>query len=274
MLLLTYRRLGPPILLIGYTPVAAAADTNAPRAQVEVAPPPIPLGDEPTPTTMPPLKAPPLRAKSNDAFAETPPPAGRARTHPEVAVDPRTVFKQRARPSGRLEPTPTADSIPLSEGPITDMLIIPQLAGFRASEQGVKAVLGYLRSTQILVAKHQKIFADGAIGVELLPDVFSHLAFTDEGSAPAGPPCIAEGYLWFGPKAAKLPFGPARESCFRLELVGVRYPRVSPAFLARLHSILYLKAELHPVPHDPRRLRKPTTVVASEPIPLFDVQER
>lgn len=153
-------------------------------------------------------------------------------------------------------------------------MLVPQLPSFRASDQGVKAVVSYLRSTQILTAKHQKAYPDGAVGIELLPDVFCHLAFTDEGSAPAGPPCIAEGYLWFGPKPMKLPFGPARESCFRLELVGVRYPRVSEAFLARLHSILYLKGEQHPEPHEPRRLRKPTVVVAAEPIPLFDVQER
>jgi hypothetical protein len=300
MLLLTYRPLGPPILLLGYQALAPASRPNPEheaRAQAAVAlgpletpPPRSPVAapvhaapssdtieqDEPTPrSTMPPPPPPtPLRAKSNDAFSDSPPPPGRPRTRPEVQVDPRTVFKQKPRPSERLEPRAPTPSLALADQPITDIVIVPQLPTFRASEQAIKSLVSYLRATQILVAKHQKSYPDTATGIELLPDVFSHLAFTDEGSAPTGPPCIAEGYLWFGPKPMKLPFGPARESCFRLDLVGVRYPRVSDAFVARLNSMLYLRAEVHAVPHEPRRLRKPTVVVATEPIPLFDVQER
>lgn len=271
MLLLTYRPLGPPTLLLGYYPAVVDAP---PETRPVEAPTPldVPLDLEPR-STMPPLPPPTPPTKSGDAFAETPPPPGRPRTHPEVQVDPRTVFKQRSRPT-RLEPRTAAPTLPLADQPVTDLLIAPQLPSFRASEQGVKAVISYLRATQILTAKQQKTFPDGSTAIELLPDVFVHLAFTDEGGAPPGPPCIAEAYLWFGPKPAKLPFGPPRESCFRLELVGVRYPRVSDAFVARLNSILYLRAEVHPVPHDPLRLRKPAVVVAAEPIPLFDVQER
>lgn len=303
MLLLTYRPLGPPILLLGYQAKATTSRSNADaetRGQAALSLPPIETStsrtpvvapvlanatnatnlnddlDEPTSrSTMPPPPPPtPLRAKSNDAFAETPPPPGRPRTRPEVQVDPRTVFKQKPRPSERLEPRLPTPSLALSDQPITDIVIVPQLPTFRASEQAVKSLLSYLRATQILVARFQKSYPDTATGIELLPDVFSHLAFTDEGSSPTGAPCIAEGYLWFGPKPMKLPFGPARESCFRLDLVGVRYPRVSDAFVARLNSMLYLRAEVHAVPHDPRRLRKPTVAVATEPIPLFDVQER
>lgn len=306
MLLLTYRPLGPPILLLGYRTLAPSttANTSEPTRHISAAATPsTPLPPEPTrparrstlaeaaPTvaplpepdhdghaprsTMPPPPPPaPLRARSNDAFADTPPPPGRPRTRPEVQVDPRTVFKQKPRPSERLEPRAPTPSLALADQPITDIVIVPQLATFRASEQAIKSLLSYLRATQILVARFQKSYPDTATGIELLPDVFSHLAFTDEGSSPTGAPCIAEGYLWFGPKPMKLPFGPTRESCFRLDLVGVRYPRVSDAFVARLNSMLYLRAEVHAVPHDPRRLRKPTAAVATEPIPLFDVQER
>lgn len=300
MLLLTYRPLGPPILLLGYQATVTSSRPQADqdkRSQALATLPPLEVPpsrssaieparantiqdiddlDEPASrSTMPPPPPPtPLRARSNDAFGETPPPPGRPRTRPEVQVDPRTVFKQKPRPSDRLEPRPPSPSLALSDQPITDIVIVPQLATFRASEQAIKSLLSYLRATQILVARFQKSYPDTATGIELLPDVFSHLAFTDEGSSPTGAPCIAEGYLWFGPKPMKLPFGPARESCFRLDLVGVRYPRVSDAFVARLNSMLYLRAEVHAVPHDPRRLRKPTVAVATEPIPLFDVQER
>lgn len=304
MLLLTYRPLGPPILLLGYQALAPSTSPTSPRASESPQPslatalppiepprparspaiaqssPPTPQAgvemDEHTPrSTMPPPPPPtPLKARSNDAFSDSPPPPGRPRTRPEVQVDPRTVFKQKPRPSERLEPRAPTPSLQLSDQPITDLVIVPQLPTFRASEQAIKALLSYLRATQILVARFQKSYPDTATGIELLPDVFSHLAFTDEGSAPSGPPCIAEGYLWFGPKPMKLPFGPERESCFRLDLVGVRYPRVSDAFIARLNSMLYLRAEVHAVPHEPRRLRRPTSAVATEPIPLFDVQER
>lgn len=278
MLLLTYRPLGPPTLLLGYqrrdATQAPEAPTQAPETPTQARAPvetraPVTLDLEPRA----PISSPTPHTPSHDLFGEKPPPQGRPRTQPEVQVDPRTVFKQRGRPT-RLEPRAATPTLPLADQAVTDLMIVPQLPSFRASEQGIKAVINYLRATQILTAKQQKSFPDGSVAIELLPDVFVHLAFTDEGGAPPGAPCIAEASLWFGPKQAPLPFGPTRESCFRLELVGVRYPRVSDAFVARLNSILYLRAEVHPVPHDPRRLRKPAAVVAAEPIPLFDVQER
>jgi len=317
MLLLNYRPLKPPTLLLGYSGAVPSLVTSgggagdrtraagAETAELEVvserlirspAPsssPPRPFAaampaitdepdeahepPEPKPaSTMPPLPeiTPVLVRSSNDAFSEGPPPAARPRLRPEIHADPRTVFKQRGREPTRLEPKAVTPSVRIADGPVMDLLIVPQLPSFRASEQGVKAVVGYLRSTQILTAKGQKAGPDGSMTIELLPDVFVHLAFYDEGGAPPGPPCIAESRLWFGPKPVALPFGADRASCFRLELVGVRSSMVSPGFIARLNSILYLKAEVLAVPHDPTRLLRPTTVMAAEPIPLFDVQER
>jgi hypothetical protein len=227
-------------------------------------------------STMPPLpEIAPVKARtSTDIFSETPPPEARPRLRPEIHADPRTVFRQRGQPSARLEPRAAEAAVKIADGPVTDLMVVPLLPSFRCSEQGVKALLGYLRSTQILTAKHQKVWPDSSMSIELLPDAFVHLAFFNEGASPPGPPCIAEGHLWFGSKPVALPFGAARESCFRLELVGVRCTQVSDAFLARLNSILYLKAQVLAAPHDPKRLRKPMATVAAEPIPHFDVQER
>lgn len=304
VLLLSYRPLKPPTLLIGYAGAgllllpapgqlsqrrgevfqirgAAAAEdplrtvVRAPSASVvqqTVEEAHVSHG-----STMPPLpEIAPVKARTGgDAFSEAPPPEARPRVRPEIQADPRTVYKQRGRATEtRLAPREPVAPMQIADGPVMDLIIVPQLPGFRASEHGIKAVVGYLRTTQILTAKHQKSLPDGATVVELLPDVFVHLAFFDDGGAPPGPPAIAEALLWSGVKPAPLPFGPKREACFRLELVGVRFPRVSDAFLARLNSILYLKAELVAVPHDPKRLRRPAVTVAAEPIPRFDVQER
>jgi len=317
MLLLTYRPLRPPILLLGFTGTMPLLLTGPGRLgsqkgkgsstvesvrvvneRVVRSPTSPPQASEPSASaepsmkyfaavegepeatgmasTMPPLpEIAPVKARtSSDIFSETPPPEARPRLRPEIQADPRTVFKQRGTTPNRFVPQAAEAALKIADGPVTDLMVVPLLPSFRCSEQGVKALLGYLRSTQILTAKHQKAWPDSSMSIELLPDAFVHLAFFNEGGSPPGPPCIAEAHLWFGSKPVALPFGADRESCFRLELVGVRCAQVSDAFVARLNSILYLKAQVLAVPHDPKRLRKPTATMAAEPIPHFDVQER
>ena len=202
------------------------------------------------------------------------PDAGRPRA-PEVQIDPRTVFKRRTAPpvaGGPRQRGAEPAILVAAEQPVADFLIIPSNPTFRASEQGVKAVITYLRTAQILVAKAEQIRPEGTT-VELLPDAFSHLAFT-EGTAPQGPPSVLEGTLWFSSKPSPLPFGePERTSCFRLEIIGARYPRLVEGFLLRLHQILHLRPEVVSTPHEPARLRGKSPRVAAEPIPRCDMQE-
>ena len=149
---------------------------------------------------------------------------------------------------------------------------MPGNPGFRASEQGVKALVAYLRTAQIMAPKAQRTVGDETF-IELLPDAFAHLAFT-EGKAPGGAPALLEATLWFGPQATALPFADAsRKSLFRLEISGARYPRICDAFVARIQQILYLRPEVLTAPHDPARLRVKVPRVASAPIPRFDLQE-
>jgi len=225
--------------------------------------------------SMPAAPAPrPLKAqRSTSLLDETPPPPPSRPRPPEVQLDPRTAFRRAGQASRVARPTePRVAPNVASDTPVADLLIVPQAPSFRASEQGVKAVLGYLRNSQILAARAEQQGDDGVL-IHLLPDAFSHLAFS-EGQAPPGAPSIAEGTLWFGPKPQPLPFGdPARQTCFRLVLTGCRFPRVAEAFLARLQQILYLRPEVVAAPHDPARLRTRTPTLAAQPIPHFDLQE-
>lgn len=209
-------------------------------------------------------------------WRESPPPPPSRPRPPEPHIDPRTVFKRRATmPTmhAALAPRPKAEPEKVADAATTDYIILPQNPGFRVSEQGVKSLVTYMRTAQILVAKPEKSVANGAV-IELLPDVFSHLAFM-EGNAPSGPPSILEGTLWFGNKPAPLPFGDVtRTTCFRIELVGARFDRLADAFLARLHQILHLRPEALVIAHDPARLRAQGPRLASGPIPRVDMQER
>ncbi len=223
-----------------------------------------PAAPEPVP---PPEPAPPRPV--SDWEYKGPPMDAPAPLAASMKIDPRTAYRSRGT-SPRMQAVRVG--VEITPDPVSDMLIVPQLPSFRTVEQGVKAFLTYLKTTQILTAKAQKNHSDGWTQIELLPDGFVHLAFV-EGSAPAGPPCIFEGAVWFGPKPRSIPFGATREACFWLELIGVRARTLADGFLPKLHSLLYLKPELLVVPHDPKRLRKPSVGLASEPIRSIDVQE-
>lgn len=260
VLLLTFQ--GPRPLLLGCAP--ELMQRAAPPAEVAApAPPPEPL-----------RRVVPARDPDRVWQDESPPPAERPRA-PEVAIDPRTVFKRRGAPPATFGVVRerSSEAVGAAEGPTHDFVIVPGNPAFRASEQGVKALITYLRTAQILAAKAQKITEQGTT-IELLPDVFSHLAFM-EGQAPQGLPSVLEGTVWFGPKAVALPYGDGtRMAAFRLELVGARFSRLAEAFVARMHQILYLRPEVLSAAHDPARLRGPAPKIAAEPIPRFDMQER
>jgi len=202
---------------------------------------------------------------------DPPPPSGRER-RPEVHIDPRTVFKRHGTVA--IVPRARGDGPKPEQGaePTHDHVLVPGNPGFRASEQGIKALLTYLRTAQIMAPKAQRTVGDETF-IELLPDAFAYLVFT-EGMAPAGLPAMLEGTLWFGPKAVALPFpDPTRHTLFRLEIVGCRFARVAEAFMARVHQILLLKPEVLTTAHDPARLRVKVPRLASTPIPRFDLQE-
>ena len=214
----------------------------------------------------------PLRDDPPRRVEDRPPVNDRPRP-PDKHIDPRTVFKRK--PAEAVGPRTRAAEPPhtaAASAATHDHTIIPTNPGFRVAEQGVKALVTYLRTSQILAAKKERTVGD-ATYIEFLPDVFAHLAFT-EGAAPSGPPSILEGTLWFSSKPAAVPFGdPTLTSHFRLEIVGARFPLVSAAFVARLHQILYLRPVVISTPHDPTRLRAPSPRLAAEPIPRFDMQE-
>jgi|GEM_PF-4971486 len=241
-------------------------EDDAPMAQrTSTMPPPPPL---------PTVKA-RLRVNPNHVWQDDPPPLSERERAPDVQLDPRNLFRRRnaqVAPVGpRLRAAEPA-AVEASPDATHDHIIVSGNAGFRASDQGIKAVLTYLRNTQILAAKAQRLDGDDTY-IELLPDAFAHLAFT-EGIAPTGAPALLEGTLWFGPKAAPLPFADnARLSHFRLELVGCRYGRVSDQFVARLQQILYLRPQALSTAHDPKRLRSKSTRLTANGIPRFDMQE-
>ncbi len=229
-------------------------------------------------STMPP--PPPLvktraRIDPNHVWQDEPPPPSARERRPEVHIDPRTIFKRRKAPAGTVGPRTRELEPVMIEAAVEathDHIIVPGNPGFRASEQGAKALLAYLRTAQIMAPKAQRSVGDETF-IELLPDAFAHLAFT-EGKAPTGAPALLEGTLWFGPKPTPLPFADtSRKSLFRLEITGARYPSVCDAFVARIQQILFLRPEVLTAPHDPARLRVKVPRVASAPIPRFDMQE-
>lgn len=245
--------------------VAAPEPEDPAALRVGTMPPPPPL-----------VKAARMRIDPNHVWQDAPPPPPSERERgPEVHIDPRTVFKRRGQPQPTAGPRSRAaepQAIEAAAEATHDHLIVPGNPGFRASEQGVKALLTYLRNTQIMAPQAQRAVADATL-IELLPDAFAHLAFT-EGAAPSGPPSLLEGTLWFGPKPGALPFGDGnRKTLFWLELTGTRFARLSDAFVARLQQILYLRPEVLTTAHDPARLRVKIPRVAAVPIPRFDMQE-
>lgn len=228
----------------------------------------------PPPPPLPLVKA-RLRIDPNHVWQDDPPPPSERERSPDVQLDPRTLFKNKKKPvPTALVPRPRSEDAKLvqaADEATHDHLIVPGNPGFRASDQGIKAVLTYLRNTQILVPQIQRTVGDDTF-IELGPDAFAHLAFT-EGVAPTGAPAMLEGTLWFGPKPTALPFGDAaRTSLFWLKLKGCRYARVSAQFVARLQQILYLRPEVLTAPHDPARLRIKNPRAATG-IPRFDMQE-
>jgi hypothetical protein len=289
LLLLPYRGTPPLLLpLLGPRPTAAqhphaAAPSPSERSALPSEPSPDEDLDadfddldaaEPPPRPLPPPPAPaPLvtvKRDESDWAYHGPPMDAPAPRAAEIKLDPRTAFRQRSAP--RPAP-PRVSAVSVAPAAKSDMIILPQAPTFRVVEQGLKSLINYLRTTQILTATAQKIHPDGAVEIALRPDAFVHLVLL-EGSAPSGPPCVAEASIWSTPKPRPVPFGPAREACLWLELIGVRADTLVEGFLPKLHSLLYLRPELHVVPHDPRRLHQPTPALAAEPIRRFDVEEK
>ncbi len=190
------------------------------------------------------------------------------------------------RKADPLEPSPTLQEQVASEGApaprpeaherLWDLIIVPAQTGFRASEQGVKALVLYLDRSQLLrsptvstleefvghplhqTAEHWRERLRGPGGgdetriVSLEPGEFSHQIFF-EGAAPAGGPAVLRGHIGQRPRPMALPFGQeSREAAFWLALVGCRFDKPSRGFLERMHSILYLRPQVFAVPHGGR----------------------
>lgn len=239
----------------------------------ELRPPP-PAPPEPEPMRSPePLRRTKPRVDPDHLWQDEPPPPPSRPRPPDKFIDPRTVFKRRGagRFSGTARRSQPSPSTVAADEAIHDFIIIPGNPAFRAAERGVKSLVNYLRTAQILTAVAEKATDEGTT-IDLLPDEFSHLAFV-QGQAPPGAPSILQGTLWFGPQAEPLPFGDdPRKAAFRLEIVGARFARLAEGFVARFHQILYLRPQVVTSPHDPGRLRGPA-LKASAPIPHFDVRE-
>ncbi|MFO0745787.1 MAG: hypothetical protein U1F43_08945 [Myxococcota bacterium] len=210
-----------------------------------------------------------------------PPPGALGRRPQAQGPDPRSLSLNRKRPSGVMQavrpasqtaaPPPPSKPKPQSVEAAWDILILPQNPHFKAADQGVTAVLTYLRTAQMFTARARHDNPDGVV-FDLTPEVFVHMIFV-QGQAPPGAPAVREATLRVWPKPQPQTFGPAgKQACFALELIGCRYPQVLEAFKARLHQIVYLRPEVHVVPHDPARLRVAEPAPA-QPIPAFDMQE-
>ncbi|MCC6624190.1 MAG: hypothetical protein IT385_23265 [Deltaproteobacteria bacterium] len=205
------------------------------------------------------------------------PPKSAVGTDPnDLGPDPRMLSLNRPRRGGTV-PGMRAVSAPAKKkpgppvDPTHDFVIVPQNPTFRTAEQGVNAVLTYLRTAQFFGLRARRDLPDETV-FELAPETFVHQIF-GEGAAPDGPPSVLEATLRVSAKPRPVPFGPAgRTSCLCLTLVGCRFAKVGEPFKARLHQIVYMRPEIFPLPHDPARLR---TTAGSAPasIPAFEVQE-
>jgi|GEM_PF-2807600 len=167
------------------------------------------------------------------------------------------------------------DAAPTTTVALWNLLIVPTQPAFRASDQGVKALVLYLDRSQLLRSptvstleefvghplhsseEHWKRRLHGgdedaaAQLISLNPGVFSHQIFY-EGAAPTGGPLIMEAHIGHGTKSKVVPFGPSdRAAAFWLALIGCRYDHVSRGFLERMHSILYLRPVVFAVPYTP-----------------------
>ena len=164
---------------------------------------------------------------------------------------------------------------PTSAAPSTlrhDILIVPSRPDFRASDQGVKALLLWLDRSQLLRAPqissleefvghpghlHAEVWRARMLGgadgggqlIALGAGGFAHQLFR-EGEAPKGPPVLLSGLIGHRTRPGPVPFGPpGLEAAFWLALVGSAFPRVTDAVLARLHDILHLRPGQHASPH-------------------------
>jgi len=268
-------------------PEPTATPTAAPTATATPAPARRDPDGFPTPPPLTPLQgfapgAP--TTEPDDALEPSPwdagwePPKSAVGTDPnDLGPDPRTLSLNRPRKKGTLPamraapPPPPPKRTGPPEEPTHDFVIVPQNPTFRTAEQGVNAVLTYLRTAQFLGLRARRDGPDEVV-FELAPEAFVHQIFA-EGPAPDGPPSVLEGTLRVSPKPRPIPFGPpGRSACFVLTLVGCRFGKVLEPFTARLQQIIYLRPEVFSLPHDRARLRT-SGAPSSAPIPAFEVQE-
>jgi hypothetical protein len=183
-------------------------------------------------------------------------------------LDPSPTLQEQVQSEGAPAPRPEATER------LWDLIIVPAQTGFRASEQGVKALVLYLDRSQLLrsptvstleefvghplhqTAEHWRARLRGPGAgdetriVSLEPGEFAHQIF-HEGAAPGGGPSVLRGHIGQRPRPMALPFGQeGREAAFWLALIGCRFDKPSRGFLERLHSILYLRPQVFAVPHD------------------------
>lgn len=184
-------------------------------------------------------------------------------------LEPAPTLQEKVESQGAEDPRPEATQA------LWDLLIVPAQTGFRASDQGVKALVLYLDRSQLLrsptvstleefvghplhqTEEHWRARLRGGVAsgetriITLEPGEFSHQIFF-EGAAPAGPSSVQRGHIGQRPRPMAVPFGPeGREAAFWLALTGCRFERPSRGFLERLHSILYLRPQVFAVPHRP-----------------------
>lgn len=180
-----------------------------------------------------------------------PPPPARPDPGPPPLAYPRVQNPRALFGTGRV--MKGAPATPIAEQPSHDLLIVPKNSGFRAADHGIRAVISYLHTTQMLTPTAERLEGDDLV-VTLSPGPFAHLLFT-EGTAPPGSPVVLEGALFAGASSRPLPWGePERRACFWLALMGARFHAINDALRKRLHQILYLGPELVRGDHEPSRL--------------------
>src|SRR5262245_4497059 len=136
-------------LLLGYRdPKVLLLTLAGPRPLLLECPPELRVQPMPPEPPLPEVR--PLRGKPRGDWGDVPPPEVPRRT-PEIPVDPRTAFRHRRPTTPQVGPRTRADQpaeAKAADAPVSDIIIVPQMAAFRASDQGVKALLTYLRTAQ------------------------------------------------------------------------------------------------------------------------------
>jgi hypothetical protein len=120
-----------------------------------------------------------------------------------------------------------------------DVAVVSSNAAMRISEQGVTALMRFMR-TEDYVTNLREIIGENVVEIFGPPGVFAHTVF-HEGESTGVSPTFYEMSLKFGSVRYEPGYGPHDQISFGLEFRGCAFDNITQEFLDRMDSILYLR---------------------------------